>query len=98
MGKGFYQVPIASCEPVQSFAPGSRERELTSTEYSKMMSEVIDIPMYIGSDEIRTNDLAAITPPHKHQHIVGNYHKGHASHAKKAIEAYLISSADLLEV
>ena len=65
MGKGFYQVPIASCEPVQSFAPGSSEREVTSMEYSKMMSEVIDIPMYIGSEEIRTNDLAAITPPQK---------------------------------
>ncbi|MDG2164720.1 MAG: L-glutamate gamma-semialdehyde dehydrogenase, partial [Flavobacteriales bacterium] len=94
MGKGFYQVPIASCEPVQSFAPGSKEREVTSTEYSKMMSEVIDIPMYIGSEEIRTNDLAAITPPHKHQHIVGHYHKGNASHAKKAIDAALDAKED----
>jgi len=94
MGKGFYQVPIASCEPVQSFAPGSSEREVTSMEYSKMMSEVIDIPMYIGSEEIRTNDLAAITPPHKHQHIVGHYHKGNASHAKKAIEAALDAKED----
>ena len=94
MGKGFYQVPIASCEPVQSFAPGSSERELTSTEYSKMMSEVIDIPMYIGSEEIRTNDLAVITPPHKHQHVVGHYHKGNASHAKKAIEAALYAKED----
>ena len=94
MGKGFYQVPIASCEPVQSFAPGSTEREVTLTEYSKMMSEVIDIPMYIGSEEIRTNDLAAITPPHKHQHIVGHYHKGNASHAKKAIEAALDAKED----
>ena len=94
MGKGFYQVPIASCEPVQSFAPGSTERELTSTEYSKMMSEVIDIPMYIGSEEIRTNDLAAITPPHKHKHVVGHYHKGNASHAKKAIKAALDAKED----
>ena len=94
MGKGFYQVPIASCEPVQSFAPGSLERELTSTEYSKMMSQVIDIPMYIGSDEIRTNDLAAITPPHKHKHIVGHYHKGNASHTKKAIKAALDAQED----
>ena len=89
MGKGFYQVPIASCEPVQSFAPGSTERELTSKEYSKMMSEVIDIPMYIGSEEIRTNDIEAITPPHNHQHVVGPYHKGNARHAKKAINAAL---------
>lgn len=94
MGKGFYQVPIASCEPVQSFVPGSKERELTSTEYSKLMSEVIDIPMYIGSEEIRTNELVAITPPHKHKHIVGHYHKGNASHAKKAIKAALDTKED----
>jgi 1-pyrroline-5-carboxylate dehydrogenase len=89
MGKGFFQVPIASCEPVQSFAPGSSEREATTAEYAKMMSEVIDIPMYIGSQEVRTNDLATVTPPHQHKHVVGNYHKGNASHAKKAIEAAL---------
>lgn len=94
MGKGFFQVPIASCEPVQSFAPGSTEREVTTAEYAKMMSEVIDVPMYIGSEEVRTNDLAAITPPHKHQHVVGHYHKGNASHAKKAIEAALAAKED----
>tara|TARA_B100000795_G_scaffold85074_1_gene61780 strand:+ start:933 stop:2558 length:1626 start_codon:yes stop_codon:yes gene_type:complete len=94
MGKGFFQVPIASCEPVQSFAPGSSEREATTAEYAKMMSEVIDIPMYIGSEEVRTNDLAAMTPPHQHQHVVGNYHKGNASHAKKAVEAALAAKED----
>ena len=94
MGKGFFQVPLASCEPVQSFAPGSSEREATTAEYAKMMSEVIDIPMYIGSEEVRTNDLAAMTPPHKHQHVVGNYHKGNASHAKKAIEAALAAKEE----
>ena len=94
MGKGFFQVPLASCEPVQSFAPGSSEREATTAEYAKMMSEVIDIPMYIGSEEVRTNDLAAMTPPHKHKHVVGNYHKGNASHAKKAIEASLAAKEE----
>jgi len=94
MGKGFFQVPLASCEPVQSFAPGSSEREATTAEYAKMMSEVIDIPMYIGSEEVRTNDLAPMTPPHKHKHVVGNYHKGNASHAKKAIEAALAAKEE----
>jgi 1-pyrroline-5-carboxylate dehydrogenase len=94
MGKGFFQVPIASCEPVQSFAPGSSEREATTAEYAKMMSEVIDIPMYIGSEEVRTNDLATVTPPHQHKHVVGIYHKGNASHAKKAIEAALAAKEE----
>ena len=95
MGKGFFQVPIASCEPVHSFEPNSNERISTLAAYTKMMSEVIDIPMYIGSEEVRTNDLASMTPPHQHQHVVGNYHKGDASHAQKAIKAALAAKNDL---
>ena len=94
MGKGFFQVPIASCEPVHSFEPNSSERISTLAAYTKMMSEVIDIPMYIGSEEVRTNDLASMTPPHQHQHVVGNYHKGDASHAQKAIKAALAAKDD----
>ena len=50
MGKGFFQVPIASCEPVHSFEPNSNERISTLASYTKMMSEGIDMPMYIGSE------------------------------------------------
>lgn len=94
MGKGFFQVPIASCEPVQSFVPGSSERQQTVAAYEQMMSDKVDIPMYIGSERVRTNDLVPMSPPHKHQHVVGHYHKGNASHAKKAIEAALAAKKD----
>ena len=87
MGKGFFQVPIPSCETVQSFVPGSIERKVTIREYTKMMSEIVDIPMYIAGNEVRTNNLAVITPPHKHKHVVGHFHIGSAIHAKMAIES-----------
>jgi 1-pyrroline-5-carboxylate dehydrogenase len=87
MGKGFFQVPIPSCEPVQSFAPGSAERKSIITDYVKMMSEQVDIPMFIGNEEVRTDNLAVISPPHKHKHVVGHYHIGSAVHAKMAIES-----------
>ena len=51
MGKGLFKVPQASCEKVQSFALGSPERELVAIEYEKMMSSVVYIPMYIGSED-----------------------------------------------
>ena len=35
-----------------------------------------------------------MTPPHQHQHVVGNYHKGDASHAQKAIKAALAAKDD----
>lgn len=86
MGKVFFKVPQVTCEQVQSFAKGSSERKRISVEYEKRMSRVDDIPMYIGSEEVRTKDLIPISPPHNHQHVVAHFHQGGAIHAKKAIE------------
>ena len=41
-----------------------------------MRSEVIDVPMYIGNEEVRTGNLFAMTPPHDHKHLLGHYHQG----------------------
>ena len=89
MRNAFFQVPDSSCEPVRSYKSGSPERESVLKEYEKMMSEVVDIPMYIGAEEIRTDILEAIRPPHKHRNVVGYYHKGGAVQARKAIQAAL---------
>ena len=89
MRNAFFQVPDSSCEPVRSYKSGSPERESVLKEYEKMMSEVVNIPMYIGAEEVRTDVLEAIRPPHKHRHVVGYYHKGGAAQAKKAIQAAL---------
>ena len=94
MGKGFFQVPIPSCEPVQSFAPGSAERKSIITDYVKMMSEQVDIPMFIGDKEVRTDNLAVISPPHKHKHVVGHYHIGSAVHAKMAIDSAMAAKEE----
>lgn len=94
MGKGFFNVPIPSCEPVLSFAPGTSERSEVLTEYARMMGEVIDAPMLIDGEEVRTGDTAPMTPPHQHKHIVGHYHKGNASHAKAAIDSALAARSE----
>ena len=43
--------------------------------------------MIIGGKEIRTDKLADIRPPHDHQHLLGHYHQGDASHVQLAIDA-----------
>ncbi len=89
MANAFFNVPHASCEPVKPYAPGCEQREAVQALYNKMMSEQLDIPMYIGSEEVRTGNTAQITPPHDHQRVVGQYHRGGAEHAKQAIDAAL---------
>jgi 1-pyrroline-5-carboxylate dehydrogenase len=85
MLKGFFQVPQAVNEPVKSYAPNSPEKVAVLAAYKKMWNERIDVPLYIGSKEIRTGNTRNITAPHDHKHIVGCYHLAEKSHVERAI-------------
>lgn len=85
MLKGFFNVPKAVNEPVKSYAPGSPEKEAVLAAYKKMWNEKIDMPLYIGSEEIRTGNTREMTAPHDHKHVVGVYHVAEKVHVKKAI-------------
>lgn len=89
MGKGFFHVPTAINEPVKSYAPGSPEREAVSKQYAEYFNGNVDVPMYIGSDEVRTGNTRNMTPPHDHQHVVGQYHLGEKSHVETSISTAL---------
>ncbi len=89
MPKGFYHVPKAVNEPVKSYAPNSPEKAAVLVAYKKMWNETIDVPNYIGSEEIRTGNTRNMTAPHDHQHVVGTYHLAEKKHVEKAIAAAL---------
>ena len=94
MLKGFFQVPKAVNEPVKSYAPNSPEKEAVLAEYKKMWDCTIDVPLYIGGEEIRTGDTKTMSAPHDHKHIVGTYHLAQKFHIEKAIESALASKHD----
>ena len=83
------QIPKAINEPVKSYAPNSAEKIDLKAALKAAKANEVDIPMYIGGKEIRTNNKKAIHPPHEIAHILGYFHKGDASHAKAAVEAAL---------
>ena len=89
MPKGFFHVPKAVNEPVKSYAPNSPEKAAVLAAYKKMWSETIDVPNYIGNEEIRTGNTKNMTAPHDHQHIVGTYHLAEKSHVERAIATAL---------
>ncbi|MEO0000698.1 MAG: L-glutamate gamma-semialdehyde dehydrogenase [Bacteroidota bacterium] len=89
MNIGHYNLPMPVNEPVLSYVPGSSERLRLKAVLAELKSEVADIPMYIGDKEVRTGKTAEIRPPHEHNHILGQFHKGDAKHVKMAIEAAL---------
>jgi 1-pyrroline-5-carboxylate dehydrogenase len=89
MPKGFFHVPNAVNEPVKSYAPNSPEKAAVLAAYKKMWNETIDVPNYIGSEEIRTGNTRNMTAPHDHQHVVGTYHLAEKVHIEKAIASAL---------
>ena len=89
MTRGFFNVPKAVNEPVKGYAPGSPEREELLATYKQMFNSTIDVPMHINGDEVRTGNTRNITPPHDHQHVVGQYHIADKSHIDTAISTAL---------
>ncbi|WP_026955415.1 L-glutamate gamma-semialdehyde dehydrogenase [Algoriphagus vanfongensis] len=89
MLKGFFNVPTPVNEPVKSYAPGSPERKELQAMLAELRSKEVDVPMYIGSEEVRTGNKQPMSPPHDHQHVLGHFHEGDASHVEQAINAAL---------
>lgn len=94
MSKGFFHVPKAVNEPVKSYAPNSPEKAAVLAAYKKMWNETIDVPMYIGSEQVRTGKTLNMSAPHDHQHVVGTYHVAEKKHIDAAIEAALEARKD----
>jgi len=76
-------------EPVLSYTPGSPERKRLKEVLAELKKSQADIPMYIGSKEVRTNKKMALHPPHELSHTLGYYYEGDERHVKQAIEAAL---------
>ena len=90
MSNGVYTVPFPANEPVRSYEPGSAERDSLLAKYKELYNQQpIDVPMYIGSEEIRTDDKRRMAPPHDHKHTLGHFNYGTKDHVLKAIDAAL---------
>jgi|TARA_B110000305_G_scaffold44827_1_gene47354 1-pyrroline-5-carboxylate dehydrogenase len=90
MSNAFYSVPTAVNEPIKSYAPGSPERIALLSVYKEMYAQKpIDIPMYIGSEKVRTSQKIAMAPPHDHKHVIGHFNRGDTGHVEKAIQSAL---------
>jgi 1-pyrroline-5-carboxylate dehydrogenase len=87
MNLGYFNYPLPVNEPVLNYAPGSPERERLVKTLKELKSQQMDIPMYIGSEEVRTNKQTAIHPPHELAHTLGHFHAGDESHVHQAIKA-----------
>jgi 1-pyrroline-5-carboxylate dehydrogenase len=89
MPKGIFKVPVPINEPIKNYAPGSPERKELQAMLAELRSKEINIPMYIGGEEVESNVLVRLHPPHDHKHVLGHFHKSDKTHIEQAITAAL---------
>ena len=90
MPKGIYQIPFPVNEPVYDYAPGSDSRDKLKETFERLLSQnPINVPLYIGGEEITTSDTKPLSPPFDHKKVVGHANFGDASHVSKAIDSAL---------
>jgi len=89
MSFGTFSYPLPVNEPVLNYAPGSPEKKRLKEVLAELKNQDADIPMYIGSKEVRTNKKFSLHPPHEIAHTLGYYHEGSEKHVQQAIDAAL---------
>lgn len=94
MSNAIFSVPKAVNEPVKSYAKDSVERASLLATYEQLYhQDPVDIPMYIGGKEVRTENKQRMAPPHEHAKTLGFFNCGEASHVHAAIEAALAAKS-----
>ncbi|RXK58827.1 L-glutamate gamma-semialdehyde dehydrogenase [Lacibacter luteus] len=89
MNLGYFSYPLPANEPVLNYAPGSAEKKRLKEVLAELKSKEVDVPMYIGGKEVRTNKKYKLTAPHEHKHVLGYYHEGEEKHVQQAVDAAL---------
>ena len=81
-------------EITHEYRPGSPERTAVHDAYKKMFNTQMRVPLYLGDEEVYTNETRPIRPPHDHQHIVGSYSVAKPEHVKRAIDNALTAKKE----
>ena len=84
-----YRIPAPENEPVRSYVPGSPDHAALKAALAALKKQPLEIPLVLGGKAVTTGERIAITSPHNHSLVLGQYHQGGASEIKAAIAAAL---------
>jgi 1-pyrroline-5-carboxylate dehydrogenase len=86
---GVYRIPKPQNEPIHSYAPGTKEKELLKAKLKELRENPIEIPVIIGGKEYKTGDLGEVRAPHNHSLVLARYHKATPELVEQAIQEAL---------
>ena len=94
MSLAISKVPTPVNEPVKSYAPGSAERASLKATLAELSSQAVEMPLVIDGKDVRTGKLGKAVMPHRHAHVLGEFHQGGAAEVQSAIDAALRAQKD----
>ena len=80
-----FAVPKLINEDVKEYRKNSDERIEVEKTYDLMYNQNIKIPLYIGDEEIYTEERKEINPPHDNKKVVGSFSVCDEQHVHEAI-------------
>ena len=86
---GTFSYPIPVNEPTLQYGPGSPEKAALKQTLSALKHQPVDIPMYIGGEEVVTDRKITINPPYEKDFLLGYFSEGEEKHVEQAIDAAL---------
>ena len=89
MSLAISKVPTPINEPVKAYAPGSPERASLQATLESMSGAKVEMPLVIGGKDVRTGKLGQAVMPHRHAHVLGDFHQGGQAEVQSAIDAAL---------
>ena len=94
----FITVSVPKNEQLNSYAPGSCEREKLKKALSELHNDFVEIPAIINGKEVKTGNFGNCIEPHNHQHILAQYHKVNKQEIDLAVEAAMKARIDWEEM
>ena len=94
MSLAISKVPVPVNEPVRGYVPGSPERASLKAKLAQMSAEKIEMPLVIDGKDVRTGKLGQAVMPHRHAHVLGDFHQGGEADVQSAIAAALRAQKD----
>lgn len=94
LNNAILKVPTPVNEPVNSYAPGTPERDLLKAAIEEISNKKVEIPLIIGGKEVRTGNMGQVVMPHDHKHVLGEYHLAGEKEINMAIDAAMAAKQD----
>lgn len=87
MSNAYFIIEKPENEPILTYREGSREKREVKERLRELKKEVLEIPVIVNGEEIRTGNMGKRTSPEDHDLLLAEFHKAGDKEIQKAIDA-----------